>query len=409
MRIAVVADIHLHDLHGGYGMVEEGSGEIALRTLEDTMASTRVFNESYPAFIAVLDDIVRRGIRDVVLLGDYSDDGQLAAVAAVKRILSSYEDQHGLRFFATLGNHDCFGPEPRHQSKRLTGGDGRDPLTVTSNGNETGPSVVCPGMRGMSTFEAMEAMAPYGIERPLDVLHWETPFGGAAELGDRRPAGTDLSHLDASYLIEPQDGLWLLILDANVFQREGEAWQVRANAAWDHVLAARPYLLPWIADVMRRGAQSGKTVLAFSHYPALPLAMAGEAGSVPLASMRKWAERMPSPDSGRRLAATGMRWHFSGHMHVSESAEQDGLRNIAVPSPVAFPGGYVTVDVECGRVGVEHIPAIDTADWRVALPAYRRQAGSGAPEHIGKALDAETYGLFLQAHGLQLTRSRPAG
>lgn len=97
MQIAVVADVHLHDLYGGYGMVEEGGG-LALRTLADTMASTRVFNESHAAFCAVLDDIVRRGIRDVVLLGDYSDDGQVDAVAAVKRLLSDYEDRHGLRF-----------------------------------------------------------------------------------------------------------------------------------------------------------------------------------------------------------------------------------------------------------------------------------------------------------------------
>ncbi len=79
MKVAVVADVHLHDLFGGYGMLEDGSGDLALRTLADTMASTRVFNESHAAFLAVLDDIVRRGIRDVVLLGDYSDDGQPGA------------------------------------------------------------------------------------------------------------------------------------------------------------------------------------------------------------------------------------------------------------------------------------------------------------------------------------------
>ena len=85
MKLAVVADVHLHDLEGGYGWLEAGSGDIALRTLQDTMASTRVFNESDAAFRAVLDDILGRGIRDVVLLGDYSDDGQPGAVAALKR------------------------------------------------------------------------------------------------------------------------------------------------------------------------------------------------------------------------------------------------------------------------------------------------------------------------------------
>ncbi len=43
MKIAVVAYVQLHDLYGGYGWLEEGSGDIALRTLEDTMASISVF------------------------------------------------------------------------------------------------------------------------------------------------------------------------------------------------------------------------------------------------------------------------------------------------------------------------------------------------------------------------------
>jgi 3',5'-cyclic AMP phosphodiesterase CpdA len=47
-----------------------------VRTLADTMISTRVFNEGGPAFRAVLDDIVARGIRLVVIAGDLTDDGQ---------------------------------------------------------------------------------------------------------------------------------------------------------------------------------------------------------------------------------------------------------------------------------------------------------------------------------------------
>lgn len=68
---------------------ERSSGALSLRTFADTAASTRVFNESYPAFIATLEDIVRRGISTVVLLGDYSDDGQPGAVTALKRILQT--------------------------------------------------------------------------------------------------------------------------------------------------------------------------------------------------------------------------------------------------------------------------------------------------------------------------------
>lgn len=406
MKIAIVADAHLHDLHGGYGLLEEGEGGLALRTLEDTMASTRVFNESHAAFLAALDDIVRRGIRDVVLLGDYSDDGQPGAVAAVKRILSAYEDRHGLRFFATFGNHDCFGPGPRHQAKRLTGADGLNPVLVTSEAGTSEPALMRPGMLGMSTPEAFEAMAPYGIERPHDVLLWETPFGGRGGPGDRRPAGSDLAGLDASYVVEPQDGLWLLILDANVFERAGDGWQVRSNAAWDHVIDRRPYLLAWIETVAARAQVAGKVLLAFSHYPVLPLAMTGEGVDAVAACTPDWLKRMPSPESGRKLANAGIRWHFSGHMHVAGRIALEGLTNIAVPSPVAFPGGYMVAEVEDGQVDVEQVALTDAPGFDIAFSAYRAQATDHVHDHVAAALQAQTYDRFLQAHWRHLVQRK---
>ncbi|MCM2438865.1 metallophosphoesterase [Agrobacterium vitis] len=397
MQIAVVADVHLHDLYGGYGMVEEGGG-LALRTLADTMASTRVFNESHAAFRAVLDDIVRRGIRDVVLLGDYSDDGQVDAVAAVKRLLSDYEDRHGLRFFATFGNHDCYGLAPRHLAKLLTQADGLEPLMVTSDDRALAPAIVCPGMRGMSVAEAVAAMAPYGITRPETILHWETPHDGLKDVAPRHlPTGHHLN-CDASYLVEPQEGLWLLMLDANVFHKIGDIWQVRADAAWDHVLAERPYLLAWIKDVTERANRLAKTLLAFSHYPALPLALTGEGNDVRAASTPDWSKRMPSPESGRCLARAGLRWHFSGHMHVVGRVELDGLVNIAVPSPVAYPGGYVVVTAGEKQIDIEIASLEEVADFDAAFPAYDVQSGDKNSPCFAKVLACKTYAEFLRVH-----------
>ncbi len=399
MQIAVVADVHLHDLYGGYGWIEEGSGDIALRTFEETMASTRVFNESHAAFMAVLDDIVRRGIRVLVLLGDYSDDGQPGAVAALKRILSSYEERHGMRFFVTFGNHDCFGPATRHQAKWLTKGDGLDPLLVTSNDETPAPAVFQIGMLGMSTADAVEAMANYGFIRPDNVLHWETPFGHSDDLARGYPVDSNPAGLDFSYLVEPLEGLWLLILDANVFHRENGAWQVRSNAAWDHVLKQRPYMLNWIANVAERASRSGKMLLAFSHYPALPLAMTGKGNMRRAASTPDWSKRMPSLESGRLLAQAGIRWHFSGHMHVAGRIEYDSLVNLAVPSPVAYPGGYVVVtcgegSVDCEFARLKDVPGFDTAT--AAYNAQVRRADMGPAFH--ETIAAKDYSDFLHAH-----------
>ncbi|WP_313617918.1 metallophosphoesterase [Agrobacterium sp.] len=402
-KIAVVADVHLHDLYGGYGMVEEGSGELALRTLADTTASTRVFNESYPAFLAVLDDIVRRGIRDVVLLGDYSDDGQPGAVTALKAILSSYEEQHGLRFFATFGNHDCFGPVPHQQAKRLTRADGRAPLLVASEDYQKPADMVLSGMLGMKTLDAMHAMAPYGIACPSNVLHWETPFGNPDALSDRRPDANDIACLDGSYLVEPQQGLWLLMLDANVFQNTGDTWTLKADAAWDHFLAQRPYFLSWIEDVARRAKKLGKTLLAFSHYPNLPLALREGANAIEVACTPEWAKRMPSFETARLLTDAGIHLHFSGHMHVSGRVQLENLLNIAVPSPVAYPGGYVVVCANAQNVDIETVQIADVPGFDVAFAAYRLQSVADGADEL---FSSENYADFLLAHLKNLIKVR---
>lgn len=403
LRIAVVADIHLHDLHGGYGLIAQPGSTIACRTFEDTIASTRVFNESHPALIATLDDVAGRGIRDVVLLGDYSDDGQPGAVAALKEILSLYEKRHGLRFFATFGNHDCFGPEPRDQAKHLTLGAGCEPVLVTSDEHAAAPAVVSPLMRGMSTAEAMQAMAPYGLTRQEHVFHWETPFGEHARLDERYPPGGDPRFPDASYLVEPQEGLWLLMLDANVFSAKDGGWQVEANAAWDHVLACRPYLIGWIEDVAQRAARLGKTLLAFSHYPALPLPFMDE-GAAAVAS-EVWLARMPSLESGQRLAQAGLRWHFSGHMHVAGCVSANGFTNIAVPSPVAFPGGYALVEANGDAVDIETIPMPYTPDFDLAKAIYAADTDALNSHALSPMLSAATYESFLQEHLCALRQS----
>lgn len=391
-QIAVVADAHLHDLFGGYGTLEVGSGKLSLRTLADTLASTRVFNESYPAFLAVLGDIVRRGIRDVVLLGDYSDDGQPGAVDALKAILVSWETVHGLRFYATFGNHDCHGPRPKHQTKRLTDLSGRLPDVVTSDEIARPPAIIREAMQGMSTPQAKLAMASYGFRRPDNVFHWEAP-----ERAD---------DLDASYLVEPQPGLWLLMLDANVFTADGDYWHLQADAAWDHVLALRPYIHDWITDVVKRSVAQDKTLLAFSHYPMIPLAMTAEGDACKAACTPLWQIRMPSLETGRHMARAGLKLHFSGHMHVAAHTALDGLTNIAVPSTVAYPAGYALVSIANGQVDIKMAGLDSVPDFDIAFPAYAQEVKREVSIADTNVLSAPDYNSFLRTHFKNLILSK---
>ncbi|MEH0074177.1 metallophosphoesterase [Pannonibacter sp. Pt2] len=406
LKAAIVADVHLHDLYGGYGLGERSSGALSLRTFADTAASTRVFNESYPAFIATLEDIVRRGISTVVLLGDYSDDGQPGAVTALKRILSDYETNHGLRFFTVFGNHDCFGPLPRHQSKWLTAGGSTAAVLASSDPCAPEPAVFAPDMLGMTTAGAMQAMASYGIARPAGVLHWETPFGARDGLDERYPQGGDPALPDASYLVEPQEGLWLLMLDANVFHRAGAGWKLKADAAWDHVLTDRPYLINWIRDAAQRAKRQQKTLLACSHYPVLPLTLEDTGSGVRAGGTASWQERMPSTHAGQTLAAAGLKWHFSGHMHTAGQVELGGLVNVAVPSPVAFPAGYCVVEASHGSVHVETIPLAHVPGFDIAFAAYGDEIRHGSISGSHKMLASGIYADFLQAHLRQLVATR---
>lgn len=97
LQVAFLADVHLQDLYGKFqdsdykGVLNPRNGKYTLlRTMDTQLHSTRIFNENYFAFLAALDDIVKRGIHYVVLPGDYSDDGQPIHVRGLQQILQSY-------------------------------------------------------------------------------------------------------------------------------------------------------------------------------------------------------------------------------------------------------------------------------------------------------------------------------
>src|SRR5690606_29767969 len=124
MLVAIIADPHVHDpLFDPRG---DGSG--AFRTFADTVASTRVFNESIAAFRQALDQIAAAGIKLVVIVGDLTDDGELYARRALLALTDHYASRHGMRFFATFGNHDLFGLDGRHMAKRFARPAGGDDL-----------------------------------------------------------------------------------------------------------------------------------------------------------------------------------------------------------------------------------------------------------------------------------------
>ncbi|OLP42515.1 metallophosphoesterase family protein [Rhizobium oryziradicis] len=423
--IAVIADAHFHDIEGDYGIKGLASGHrsLTLRTWDDTRTSTRVFNESVLALNAALDEVAARNIGHVVLLGDYTDDGQRQTTLSVAKLLADHENRFGTRFYALLGNHDIFGPNGRHQAKRFLQADGTSRL-VTSNPAEDAPDNVLNAQMYCEGYPlGLNPMAAFGYFRRAGDLHWETPFGVSDDPAQRMysvfsPDGQNHYRLmDASYLIEPQQDLWLLMLDANVFEpRNGtfdagseQAFIDSTAAGWNAMLRLKPFMFEWIADVAKRARQLGKTLLAFSHYPVIdPFDDPLDTGKT-LFPKSNMAKRKPSDAVAEALITAGIPLHFSGHLHVegvTRFANPHGqLTNVAVPSLVAFPPAFKHLNVHSNTV------AIDTVDLS-ALPvdpdiiaAYQQEtvAAGYAPD---AALFAKTYGAFLRLHLTALVEQR---
>lgn len=426
--IAVIADAHFHDLFGDYDFagIEIGVRRMTARRLTDTVRSTRVFNESYHALRAALDEVVARAIRHVVLLGDYSDDGQMATLGALRQLLDNYTRDHGLVFIATVGNHDIFGPTGRHHAKRLLNPDGTYTIVASdgefvdddADGMVITNKMYCPGYPA-----GLQALPDIGFfRRPAD-LYWETPFGTDDDPSKRlyRVRSDDGQNeywlMDASYLVEPVPGLWLLMIDANVFEpRNGDftksdagAFIDSTNAGWNAMLKHKRFMFDWARDIAARAKREGKQLLAFSHYPMLDMLDGTTDDELALIGRTSSSERTPSAGVAGAAMDAGLHIHFSGHLHVNDTAriqkEGASLINIGVPSLVAFPPAFKIVTLDDDKLNVETV-SLDHLPIDPAINEQYRIEINLTGKKVGRMLDAADYGEFLSEHVGQLVVHR---
>lgn len=423
--IAVIADAHFHDLEGDFdfpGMTVDGQ-RLMVRSWAETRQSTRVFNESARALSAALDEVRDRGIRHVVLLGDYTDDGQRQTTASLRRILDRHANEHGTAFYALPGNHDIFGPQGRNHTKEFLDQDGGGVSVTSDPASPVEGAIVTPRMYCEGYPSGLGPMAAYGYFRRPDYLHWETPFGHSDDVESRRyevasPDGTNRHTLvDASYLVEPEPGIWLLMIDANVFEpRDGtfeggeEAAFVDSTAAgWNAMLRLKPFIVTWIADVCARAGVQGKTVLAFSHYPALDPFDGATGAECVLFGETNVARRTPRQAVTDALLGAGLAVHFSGHLHVEGVTRRgDGgrrLTNVAVPSLVAYPPAFKIIQPTETGIAVDTVELQTTTLDRRLSRAYRLET-QRVGEADDPAFDAGDYGAFLRAHKQALVHHR---
>lgn len=412
-QIAFISDAHIQDVDGHAERV---------RSMEVQVQSTRLFNENYYALLAALDDVARRNIRWVVLPGDLTDNGQFFNQQKIKNILHSYTQRKGMRFFVTTGNHDPALPLGLMQ---------KNAHFLATDGSRVTREDSCAGY-----VSQMECYADFGFFPRKDDCYWESPFTSytydkysyedacrESVLSKRTYTLCDsLTATDASYLVEPVDGLWLLAIDGGVYlpkEMKGGKWSYQGSSAgYNLVLKHKPFLLPWVRKVVEEAQKRHKTLVAFSHYPLVDFN-----DGVSEHVRRIWGDRrfdlhrVPEAEVSEAFLQAGLRLHFAGHMHVNDTGIWEGkdgkhLYNIQVPSIATYVPAYKILTIESDEVFRVETVALDTVPGFDSLfPLYRAEYQSDSlkghsPVWNKEILSVRTYGEFCDYQFRDLVRLR---
>jgi 3',5'-cyclic AMP phosphodiesterase CpdA len=378
--IAFLSDIHLQDVYAKLdsgefqGVINPKNGKLAtIRTMESQLNSTRLFNENYFALYAALDELVQKGIKLVVLPGDFTDDGQPMNVLALKRILQEYASSHDMRFFLTTGNHDPVSPFGSRDGKTDFLG------KLGENQAIAGSPDVFPNLDAALTeqinnwgyYEICEQLADFGFSPSEKDIFWTHPFenfdyeryswkkaksGSSIENRSFTIPGTHLQLPDASYLVEPVDGIWLLAIDGNVYSPGGnqenptnEDWS-GSSIGFNLASQIKVHQLKWIKLISEEAKSRGKTLISFSHYPLVEFHDGASESMKQLFGSGKFQlNRVPESTVSEKYSAAGIQIHFAGHMHFNDtgihSSETGNLLfNIQIPSLAAFPPAYKVME-----------------------------------------------------------------
>lgn len=455
VQIAFLSDVHLLDIYGTFsdsdykGIQNPYDGKYTLlRTMKSQLQSTRLFNENYFAFIAALDDVVKRNIKTVALPGDFSDDGQPLNIKGLKIILDDYSKKYGIRFIITTGNHDVAKPYLTDSGKTdFLGIGGKNQVIMSKEGmyvpkkSDELPVVVTKDLGTMGYAEVLEELGDFGFYPQKSNLYWETPFTtynpnnysydkaiSEASIGKRTYAIPPYNNPipDLSYLVEPIAGVWLLAIDGNVYipkegakeHPENPANYNGPNVGYNQVLTHKKHLIDWTIKVVQEAKKRGKTLVAFSHYPMVDF----NDDATPMMKQllgedKMQLHRVPSEVVSEIFAKAGVQLHFAGHMHINDTGVRkykDGkaLFNIQIPSLAAYVPGYKILTIQNkNKMHIETVTIDSVPNFKTLFPlyeqeyAYLKSTNDSAIWDKG-ILEANNYHEFTNWHLKELIRTR---
>jgi len=476
ISIAFMPDIHFHDIYAEFSddafqglptQTAQGSQHASIRSMRAQLHSTRLFNENYFALLAALDDIAKRDIKYVALPGDFSDDGQPLHMRGLKSILDKYHHQYGMEFFAAPGNHDPTRPFSHPAGKPdYLGVNGKEqpifslqhPLCAKKNRNSEihKHAVICSDeVQELGYKPIMDLLGEHGFYPKASYRYFETPYSSNlnskydfltakrdAQFDNRQyeichqgtggkykqPHYSDCYQVtDSSYLVEPVAGLWLLAIDANVYQpKKGssgdkenpENFSGSSDAGYNKVITHKTHLLEWITDVVRRAHAQHKTLIAFSHFPMQEFYDGAAADIAQLMGEQKFQlGRNPTTTTSKMLADTGLSIHVAGHMHINDTGVYRGennnvLFNIQAPSLAAYIPAYKILTakpdqrIEVETVVLKSVPRFDELFSHYRTEWNYLQAIAAPDIWNNDILQAKNYHQFTEWHLRELARLR---
>lgn len=374
-KLAVISDLHLW--YPETDLSDEDQ-QVDLPALKFGWLDRAILNESAAITDAVINDAIESGAEIIVLNGDLVDSAERAVFDTLAALLKEKEAEYGIEFFFVRGNHDTpngdeheFGAE---RSEILLDG------TVLNNSRNY----------EVGARELYEIFGPFGLspyKNGVDgeqYIHWER--GPEFE-----PWPPDLELTQFSYLVEPVEDLWLLVIDTD-------------SGGWRALKEDKPETWAWIAEVYRLADAEGKTVLAFGHHPIgdpfggllyETLCTIDDPISQELKISREIADEM---------AEAGMHLFISGHLHMDyifrHTYGDETLIDLQIPTLKHYPVGYRMLTLSTDdTLDVETRHVRDVPGWNRYWDVYEAYADTGNyPWEEYGLLEAETFDAFINAH-----------
>lgn len=143
-----------------------------------------------------------------------------------------------------------------------------------------------------------------------------------------------------SYAIRTEAGAVLVILDTNDHR------STHSSGAYVTLATGQ-----WLEAVLQEAQSKGDLVITVSHHNLLEHTVTGS--DIIESEM----------DLRTLLNKYGVRVHLSGHRHTGHIAEKDGLTEIVLPMPVAWPNSYGLIEISQGRRLHYQLEEIPVSAW----------------------------------------------